>query len=519
MQLPTFNASDFGIGRIQYGAGGDNGYEYKDSPWGLLNGAPYGEIGTHMAMPSTGGASSNYQINSVDPSRQWFDLSVKSGDKEGSNYRYNLVNGQYVPDAAPNATHRWDTNASTDNRGLATVLGAGVLGAGMGALAAGGAGAAAGGAVAPGAVIGAGESAAALWPGATGLAAGGGAAGVGAAAPYFGGAAGGASGLGGAGGGAAGGGSMVPGAAGAGSGATGAGGMDWLSTIGQWGGAVNNWMPAISALLGGVEGSRGTTTTSQSGPPDYLRNAGIAASQIPFQPYGQGVEGLNADQQAAFNAVRQRAAGPGGVTNPMFGLDNPYTQKAIDATTSDMQKQFNRTTAPMLDAMNSRANTGFGTSSAVDEMRTTAYQGLNDQMGQVSNDMRMQDLRAQQQMGEGYANRAPAMQAMDYRNAEALLGVGNQQQQFGQANRDFDYQEFMRAIGYPDVQLGRLGVGNPNVSTQTQPGAGWLSGAIGGYFGGQGVNNVLRGAAAQQPQQQQYQNPRPLDWNDYQWGG
>jgi hypothetical protein len=295
--------------------------------------------------------------------------------------------------------------------------------------------------------------------------------------------------------------------------------MDWLSTIGQWGGAVNNWMHAISALLGGVEGSRGTTTTQQSGPPDYLRNAGIAASQIPFQGFGQGVEGMNADQQAAFNAVRQRAAGPGGVTNPMFGMDNPYTQKQIDAVTGDIKKNFDRTTAPMLDQMNQRATGGFGTNSGVDEMRNVAYQNLNDQMGQVSNDMRMQDLRAQQQMGEGYANRAPAMQAMDYRNAEALLGVGNQQQQFGQANRDFDYQEFLRSQQYPDVQLGRLGVGNPNVQSSTQPGAGWLSGALGGYFGGMGVNNVLRGAAAQQPQQQQYQNPRPLDWNDYQWGG
>ncbi len=268
----------------------------------------------------------------------------------------------------------------------------------------------------------------------------------------------------------------------------------------------------------------------------YQRAMDMAANGFQAGP------GFNQDQQNAFGMIRNTAGGSptqtaaqnammrgaNGNANPMFGMDNPYTTKAIDATTSDMQRQFNRTTAPMLDAMNSRANTGFGTSSAVDSMRTDAYQGLNDQMAQVSNDMRMRDLNSQQHMGEGMAQRqlqaagmGPAMQGMQYNNANALLGAGNQQQ-------TFDFNEFMRGqnhlaqgFGYMGSVMGQnpgqipmqQGQGNPN----------YLNSAMGGAVSGMGVMNQFRSPQQNDP----YAMPTTSDGNIYQptegfgswWGG
>lgn len=501
---PTFDQSRFGSfnGDPMYG-------DSQFGDWGMLNffNKP-GWDGMNMGSP-------NYQMSNISPDHSSFDVLLKNGEKQGGRINYALQNGQYVP-VSDSGNEYWNSNPTNDNRGLLSVLGGAALGAAGAAYGGtlGGAGDFVGGAGMNGAGIvaegggglGAGAVGGGYSPAGTG-GQGGFAPGENPASFTYGGSPAGGMATTGAGGMAtsgavSGAGGGLGGAAGGAASAGGLGGAmsglgDWASTIGQWGSGISNWLPIASAIAGGIQGSQNQTTTS--GPPDYLRNAGQAAASIPFQPYpaGQRNEPLNADQQAAMAQVRQRAAGPGGVTNPMFGMDNPYTNKAIADATGDIERNFNRTTRPMLDQMNSRANTGFGTSSAMDEMRTGAYADLNKQTGQVANDMRMQDLRAQQQMGEGYANRAPAMQQMDYRNAEALLGVGNQQQAFGQTNRDFDYTEFMRALQYPDVQLGRLGVGAPNV--QTTPGAGWFNGALGGYFGGMGVNNVLNRSTTPPP--------------------
>jgi hypothetical protein len=288
--------------------------------------------------------------------------------------------------------------------------------------------------------------------------------------------------------------------------------MSWVAVggaaVGVIGGAINNKQASKNA------GSSQMAPSAFAQLPPHLQNLNqeqynLAMTQYgtPFQQYG----GFNPMQQQAQGMIQNRAGGSAtdsavqgavqrgasGNANPMFGMDNPYTTKAIDATTSDMQRQFNRTTAPMLDAMNSRANTGFGTSSSMDEMRNVAYQGLNDQMGQVSNDMRMQDLRAQQQMGEGMAQRqlqaatlGPAMQGMDYNNANQLMGAGNQQ-------HAFDYGEFMRQLQDPQQKMNLMGQafggvtgGATMMPGQNVPQTSMFNNALGGAMMGQGFGNM-----------------------------
>jgi hypothetical protein len=441
---PIFDANDFGNYSFDQGFGGDAGAAPKTG-WGYI-GHGQGDIYDHLRLPMLGGASSNYEIM-PNAGNNSFQMNIKSGPKAGSQLNYNLVNGQYVPDQTVGG-FEWDTNFGSQNKALAIVAGGALGGAAMGAMAP----AAGAGAAAPAVGTAAGTTGGmGPWAGMGGMAGGGfgaGEAGLGAL-----GAAGAAGGVGGAG--------SAGGAAGGASGGLGGLGSampsswgDWLSTIGGVGGALNNWLPIAGAIGGALEGNQDTTTSS--GPPDYLRNAGAAAAAIPFQPYG--------------------GAPPQYSQNPMFGMDNPYLQKQIDAATGDIKKNFDQTTRPMLDAMNSRANTGFGTSSSMDEMRGTAYEGLNKQLGQVSNDMRFKDYYNQSQLGEGNAARQNA---------------------FGQHQQGFDYNEFLRSQQYPDVQLGRLGVGNPNVNTT--PGAGWLQGAIGGYMGGLGAQGMIGGAQSQQP--------------------
>lgn len=140
---PTFNASDFGYKRSGLYAGmgaddgfhGDQGAQAYEQNWQLLNREPYGGYG------GWGGLALDNPNYSLRPGgdESGFDVWLKSGDKEGTNLRYNLVNGQYVPDVDSYNKFTWNSNPTAANRGLVSVVGAGLLGAGMAAYGAGGA--------------------------------------------------------------------------------------------------------------------------------------------------------------------------------------------------------------------------------------------------------------------------------------------------------------------------------------------------------------------------------------------
>jgi hypothetical protein len=485
-----------------------------------------------------GSMDKNYGMD-FDPQTGSFSLKVKSGDKEAAAVPYKQdASGQWVPDWQAAKAVGWDTNRAVkkDLMGMGTVLGAAALGTGAayGGLfgpeaaaafnAGGAAGSATGAAAAGGAIPGMSAGgwgvmdASLMAPGAFEAAM--------AAAPAAGVA--GATGAGGTSAAAGGAASGLP----ASTGATSGGGMGSFlpSTLGEWGSTIGSLLPAIGAVGGALQGSQNQTVTNQTQLPPWLQalgpqltNAAVNAANQPFQPYGgTRIEPFNPNQQAAFGMTQQRAtqgspverAGQDaavraatGNANPMFGLDNPYLNKQIDAAVGDVNRNFNKTVVPQLDAMNVRANTGFGTSSGMDEMRGEAYRNLNETTGKLANDMRYKDYYTQAQLGEGMAGRqlqaaglAPNLGAMDYRNIDALLGVGNQQQQLGQQGQDFNYSEFMRQLQYPDLQMQRLGYpfgfNQGQTSTTTTPGVGAWAGGISGLLGGIGMGNMMGGGTA-----------------------
>jgi hypothetical protein len=83
-------------------------------------------------------------------------------------------------------------------------------------------------------------------------------------------------------------------------------------------------------------------------------------------------------------------------SNPFLGQDNPYLQKTIDSTMSDMARNYNLLQAPQ--TVNSMVNSGSFGNSGLDQMQQNSLLNQQQAMGQTANNMRMQDYGNQQQM-------------------------------------------------------------------------------------------------------------------------
>lgn len=132
--IPTFDAADFGtFQEAQFGSTGDN--PLFAERWGFGNRndsmAKYGPGWGRLAQYG----DPNYQILSNDANG--FRARIKSGDKEGTEINWKLVDGKYVPQSIGEKSY-WDTNNASSNLGIASVLGAGLLGAGAAAYGVGG---------------------------------------------------------------------------------------------------------------------------------------------------------------------------------------------------------------------------------------------------------------------------------------------------------------------------------------------------------------------------------------------
>lgn len=209
---------------------------------------------------------------------------------------------------------------------------------------------------------------------------------------------------------------------------------------------------------GGGGGGGGTTTTVQKAElPAYaqpyatqLLERGSSLSSTPYSQYGgQRIAGLNADQTAGADMIRNRAVNGSGDFNAARGElqktlqgdylrpeTNPYLKGMADTAMNDVQSrvnsQFNRPGA-------------FG-GSAHQELLTRG-------LGEAANSV----------YGQNYANErtnmqrglalAPQYQNADYQDAQALLGVGDIYGQRDQQALDLAYQQFVDQQNYPYQQL------------------------------------------------------------------
>ena len=296
--------------------------------------------------------------------------------------------------------------------------------------------------------------------------------------------------------------------------------------------------------------SKGKTTTTQEATlpdwqkqayQDYLNRAQEAAD-IPFQGYtGDRIAGLSPEemqmgagiqdlygsafggldptgllQQLASQQAPQLGDVPSLLDMDISAYESPYQQRVIDLTEQDFARRRDLQQQQAQDvAMRSGA---FGGSRGTiyeqealrplqeQEARTVA--GLRQSGFDQAQRAAESDIARQQQM----AMLAPELELRGRQQQAGLLSglLGGQQQALGllggygglsrglgQAQRDFDFSEFMREQQYPAYQLGLFGQGvqgmQPLVgqtqTTQSSPGLGGiLSGATGllgaGFSGG-----------------------------------
>lgn len=333
-------------------------------------------------------------------------------------------------------------------------------------------------------------------------------------------------------------------------------------------------------LFKGGGGGGSSTTVSKVEPPEevkpYLAPFLEQASQVAQRPYqaypGQQIAGFTSDQLAGFNMARQVAnqsqAALGGAnnqlsntvsgafmgyspgtnqylgqttsvgTNALLGQNNPYLQSAIDAAQGDITRQFNNSIANNTDAAFARAG-AFGGSAWQQAQSDNANQ-LAQNLGRVSNDMRMADYGLQAQLSEADIARRIQAQQTDlarnagldqaalqmrnenfnnerarqlqasmlmpqlaqagYANSQALLGIGDAQQALNQGQLDVAYQNWINQQNYPYQQLDvmanaiRSTMGAGGTTTQTGPNPyqrNSTASALGGALGGFTMGNML----------------------------
>jgi hypothetical protein len=280
-----------------------------------------------------------------------------------------------------------------------------------------------------------------------------------------------------------------------------------------------------ASLLGGLLGNRGASsggqTTAQQSLPSWLEAYGpqyadqvYATSQLPYTPYGKDrVAGFTEDQLAGMDMTRQQA----NTYSPLFGQaenqlsktingdylspdSNPYLRGTYDAAAGRMADAYKNGTAAQTNAA-----AGFGGAfggSAQSELAGQQGRAFGDSLGSFANQLyggNYQAERSRQQQATQFAPTfAGAQQQYGFNNANALQGIGAQQQALGQQYINDDYSQFQEAMQYPYKQLDTFAsMFNPNLgktatsSQSTSPFMGTLGGALGGL-------GVARGLLGQQ---------------------
>lgn len=263
----------------------------------------------------------------------------------------------------------------------------------------------------------------------------------------------------------------------------------------------------------------GSTVETSSDIPERYRNfvdenialAGTVANR-PYIPYqGPRIAGFSPDQQNAFNFVRGMGgswqmplenanaaytAGLNSAADPavmMAKYRDPYTEQVIDATETDMNRNYDRSSeqarlsspfggsrlalreAEIEDARN-RALASVGSQLRSDAFRTAAGLGQN-----ATNQIMSAGDRA---LGLG----GSALQ-MGGTYADMMAGIGQQQQGLQQALYDTAYGDFLDELNYPLTALSirQSAIGQtPMGSAGRQPVVSQGGSGIGGLLSGAG---------------------------------
>jgi hypothetical protein len=225
------------------------------------------------------------------------------------------------------------------------------------------------------------------------------------------------------------------------------------------------------------------------------------------------VAGFNTDQQNAFTNIRGLQGGitPGDVQSWM----NPYTSAVVDTTTQRMRDEADRNLASI--RARGAAGSAFG--------GVGARSALAENRAQATNQQQMAEMTAKL-MAQGYDQAtatAITNQGLKGSAAEALLGIGNQQQQHEQFKMDAPLRTLGIAHGIMPQQFSST---NTTTAPNTAPSplqqalgiagtaagmyfGGPMGAQIGGQLGGM-AGGAMAGNAAPAPEMGPYFGPQPF---------
>lgn len=226
----------------------------------------------------------------------------------------------------------------------------------------------------------------------------------------------------------------------------------------------------------------GTTETSSDIPEryrDFVDGNLALAEQISNRPYhqytGQRVAGFTPDQQTAFQQVRDLpgqyqgnlnnansafTAAMGSAVDPSTMISrymNPYEDGVVQNAIGDMSRQHQQ-----IQNQGAAAAAGAGAFGGSRHGLLEAENNRNfmDRVGSVSGQLRQAGFTNAAQLGQGATNQmlqagqsaqglAGTQAGLGLQSANALAGVGQQQQGMNQARNDINYGDFLDQVNYP----------------------------------------------------------------------
>jgi hypothetical protein len=272
-------------------------------------------------------------------------------------------------------------------------------------------------------------------------------------------------------------------------------------------------MGFLSGLLGGGGGGGDQTSTSTTDVPAWARpylqqymQQGAALGQGQYTPYsGQRYVSQNPyqaqgiEQQAAMaqGGAAVNNAASGNLTSTLNGdylsSGNPYLTQQIDKAQGDVVRNYNLTARPRQDQMMARSGS-FG-NSGVQQASQEEDRMLQDNLSNISVQMRGADYTNERNRQMQAAGLAPGASAAGYNDAQQLYNAGTAANQPAQQDADFAYQQWTDQQNDPYKRLtatgAPFGANLGSVSTQTGAPGSSTAGALGGGLAGWGMGRQM----------------------------
>jgi len=229
---------------------------------------------------------------------------------------------------------------------------------------------------------------------------------------------------------------------------------------------------------------------------DYLKQA-QGQNQTPFQfNEGDQIAPFSPEQQYGLGMTTQRAINGSPVMNAAQG--NAYNTLQGNFISPDSNPWLKQNVDTALDDVTGRVNSQFGNNN----FGGTAHQEvLGRNLSQTAGNMYGANYEQERGRQMSAMGMAPQMAESDYRDAQALLGVGDARQQLSQQYLDQANGLFNSNVQYPQQQLDRygnavsIGMGAGGTSTTSSPNPNQRSGIADLIGGGLSIASLFGGGA------------------------